>query len=116
MRCFVCAALVCLPFVTGAAQTATDMPEKVARKQPPPGTLHSVTVKGNQMYSSPDIVKESGLRIGERISPQAIEQARLALQNTELFSNVADEYRFSSGPSPLYDVTFQITEIQQLFP
>ncbi|MBV9498165.1 MAG: hypothetical protein JO138_02210 [Acidobacteriaceae bacterium] len=116
MRCFVCAALVCLPLITGAAQTATDAPAKAAKREPPPGTLHSVTIKGNQMYSSPDILKASGLQIGEHISPQAIEQARLALQNTELFSNVADEYRFSGGPSPLYDVTFQVAEISQLFP
>jgi outer membrane protein insertion porin family len=117
MRCLVCAAVVCLPLIAGAAQTSNDEPAaKTTRKQPPPGTLHSLTVKGSQLYSAADIFKASGLHIGERVSPEIVEQARKTLQNTELFSNVSDEYRFTGGPSPLYDLTFQVTEIQQLFP
>jgi outer membrane protein insertion porin family len=117
MRCLVWAALACFPLVGSAAQsTADDSVPKTTKRQAPPGTLHSVTVKGNQLYAAADILKASGLHIGERITPQILEQARKTLQSTELFSNVSDEYRFTAGPSPLYDLTFQVTEIQQLFP
>ncbi len=45
-----------------------------------------------------------------------IDQARKKLQNTELFNDVSYEYRFSAGPEPAYDVTFQLAENQQVFP
>ncbi|MBV9611308.1 MAG: hypothetical protein JO091_02500, partial [Acidobacteriaceae bacterium] len=45
-----------------------------------------------------------------------IEQARKRLQDTELFTNVADEYRYTAGNPPAYDLTFQIVENEQLFP
>jgi outer membrane protein assembly factor BamA len=86
------------------------------RREPPPGSLHAVIVKGNELYSASDIVKASGLKIGERITPPVLAAAQKQIQATELFSNVAYEYHFTSGPSPLYDVIFQVTEIQQLFP
>ncbi len=61
-------------------------------------------------------MKESGLKTGARVEPALIEQARGKLQATELFSNVAYEYRTGAGPSPAYDVTFQIAESEPLFP
>src|SRR6185312_15219537 len=117
MRSIVCAALVCFcPFME-AAQSRNEAPApKAAKKQPPPGALHAVNIKGNQLYSTAGILKELGLRVGQRVDPQVIEQARKKLLGTELFSNVTDEYRFSGTVPPEYYLTFEVTEIQQIFP
>jgi outer membrane protein assembly factor BamA len=102
-------AFVCLLFaLTTVAQT-------VAQTPPRPGILHSVTVKGNRLYSSEDIVRHAGLKIGQPVSAPVIEKARLKLQQTELFTNVADQYRTTGNP-PQYDLTFELAEIEQLFP
>ena len=45
-----------------------------------------MTVKGSKLYSTDDIIKASGLKAGQRVSPAIIEQARLKLQATELFT------------------------------
>lgn len=102
-----CCALAC------AAQ-APDNPAPA--KQPPPGVLHSVAVKGNRLYATPAIIEESGLKVGDHVSPASIEQARKKLQTTELFSNVTDQYRFTPGTPVQYDLTFEVAETDQLFP
>jgi outer membrane protein insertion porin family len=94
-----------LPVLAGAAP-----------KEPPPGVLHTVTVKGNRLYSSEDIIRASGLRVGQHVTGQILEESRKKLLNTELFDNVSDEYKFSSGAPPAYDVTFEVAENQQIFP
>ncbi len=87
-----------------------------ASEPPPPGVLHAVVVKGNHLYSSEDIIKESGLKPGQRVTGPIIEQARKKLQDTELFNNVSDEYRYTASKPPEYDLTFQVVENTQLFP
>jgi outer membrane protein insertion porin family len=115
MRWIACAALVCFTGLLSWPSVAAQAP-KAAKREAPPGTLHSISVKGNQLYPAAAIIKESGLQIGQRVSPQIIEEARKKLQDTELFSNVADEYRFTGTVPPGYDLRFEVTEIQQLFP
>lgn len=112
MRSILCLALLCTCAVTCTAQGAA----KPARREPPPGVLHTVSVKGNRLYSSATIAQEAGLKIGAPVSPQTIESARKKLLDTELFTNIADEYRTSAGERPAYDVTFEVTENDQLFP
>lgn len=113
MRCILCAGLVCWFAIACAAQDA-DKP--APKKEPPPGTLHSIFVKGNKLYSSAAIVQESGLKAGERVSTEIIEQARKKLQDTELFTNISDEYRTSAANPPAYQLTFEVAENEQLFP
>ncbi len=108
--------LISLPLACASGQQTDATPTGPAKKLPPPGTLHSINVKGNQLYSSEDIVKESGLKTGSKIDRPAIDKARQALQATELFNNVAYEYRVSGSTSPAYDVTFQVSENDQVFP
>lgn len=118
MRSFLWMALGC-SLVLGAAAQSPEHPNEqkpTVRKEAPPGVLHSVAVKGNQLYSSQEIVKESGLNIGQRVTGPIIEKARMKLQSTELFNNVAYQYKFSAGQTPGYDVTFEVTENGQLFP
>ena len=118
MRLILCAALVCSGLVVSAAQSSDQeaAAKPAVKKEPPPGTLHSVIIKGNSLYSSQDIGKETGLKSGQRITGAIIEQARLKLQGTELFNNVSDSYRFSAGAVPAYDVTFEVAENEQVFP
>jgi outer membrane protein assembly factor BamA len=114
MRSLSAAALILLGALGCAAQNTG--PAKSTKREPPPGIIHAVTVKGNHLYSADEIIRESGLKTGERATAASIEAARLKLLGTELFNNVSDEYRFSGGTPPTYDVTFEITENEQLFP
>lgn len=75
-----------------------------------------MTVKGNSLYRAGDIVKASGLKAGAPASPDIIENARQKLVATELFDNVADEFRFTRTTPISYDVTFDVSENQQLYP
>ena len=109
MRCILSAALLCLCAFASITQPAGP------KKEPPPGTLHSISIKGNHLYSSADIVRYSGLKIGQRVTGPIIEQARTKLQSTELFTNVSDTFRFVGNP-PAYDLTIEVAEIDQLFP
>lgn len=91
-------------------------PSKAAGKPTPPGRLHSVAVKGNHLYSTADIIQASGLKEGETVNRATIDKARQRLQATELFNSVAYEYRLGGGASIFYDITFQVSENDQLFP
>jgi outer membrane protein insertion porin family len=113
MRWILCAALVCSGVL--AAQQA-DQQEAAPKKAPPPGVLHSVSIKGNSRYSSEEILKASGLHIGQKVSAAILEDARLKLQATELFNGVAFNFRYSSGVPSDYDVVYDIQENDQVFP
>jgi outer membrane protein assembly factor BamA len=96
------------------AQTPSAKP--AAKKEPPPGPLHTLAVKGNKMYSSEEIIKASGLKLGERLSVAGLEQSRKKLQGLEIFNNVAYGYKFTGGNPPEYNVTFEVSENEQLYP
>ena len=89
---------------------------QTGKKAPPPGVLHSVSIQGNHLYSASDIMKGTGLKIGQPISGAAIEAARQRLTATELFNNVSDQYKYSASEPPAYDVTFTVSENDQVFP
>jgi outer membrane protein insertion porin family len=109
MRSIIClAAFVWLPAYYASGQAAP-------KKQPPPGILRNISIKGNQLYSADDIARESGLKPGERVDAAIIDKARAKLQSTELFNSVAYEYRLSGSVPPAYDVTFQVAENDQVF-
>ena len=111
------AALLCglAAFAAGQSESPRHS-ASAAKRQPPPGILHNVVVKGNQLYPAAGIVRESGLTIGMRVDPAIISSARGKLQATELFNDVSYEYRTSPGAAPAYDVTFQVVESTQVFP
>ncbi len=89
---------------------------QTAKKTPPPGVLHSVTVKGNHLYSASGIMGETGLTIGQTVSGPVIEQARQRLTATELFNNVSEQYKYSASLPPGYDVILTVSENEQVFP
>jgi outer membrane protein insertion porin family len=97
--------------VTVFAQTPA--PKK---REPPPGPLKAIHVTGNTSYTAEAIVASSGLKVGQKVSPALIEQARKRLQDFELFNSVAFEYHTAPSSPPEYDVTFQLVENKQVFP
>ncbi|MGC2657272.1 MAG: POTRA domain-containing protein [Bryobacteraceae bacterium] len=86
-------------------------------KQPPapPGILGSVTVKGNRLYSSPEIIKATGLVVGQKVDAAIFEEARSRLLSTELFNNVTDDFSYKGKPTT-YDLTIEVTENAQVYP
>ena len=104
-------ATLALPFAVLLAAS-----QSIGAAPPKPGVLHSIVVRGNNIYLPDDIVAASGLKVGGPVSPESIEAARQKLVATELFNNVADEYRFTRTSPLSYDVTFQVEENQQLYP
>jgi outer membrane protein assembly factor BamA len=122
MRWILCAALmfaiVGAPTVLMAAQgpQQQEEPQAKAQKAPPPGVLHSLSVKGNSRYSSSEILTASGLHVGQRVSAAILEEARVNLQATELFNGVAFNFRYSSTVPPSYDVVYDVQENDQVFP
>ena len=91
-----------------AAAPATKAP-------PPPGVLQSVAVKGNRLYPTAEIIKASGLVIGQPVTAAIFEQARNHLLSTELFNNVTDAFSYRGSP-PAYDLTIEVTENEQVYP
>lgn len=104
--------ILCATVMIASAVAQTSQPQKA----PPPGVLHSVSVKGNSRYSSEELIKASGLHIGQHVSAATLEQARAALQGTQLFNNVAFNFRYSGTVPPEYDVIYDVQENDQVFP
>lgn len=122
LRWSVCVALIGLGTFAAAAPWAlpteqqANEPQNAPQKAPPPGFLHELTVKGNSRYSSQEILKASGLHVGQHVDSAILEQARQTLQATELFNGVAFNFRYSSSVPPAYDVVYEVQENDQLFP
>lgn len=115
MNCSVYAVLLSLPLSLSPAQSR-DAASAPPKKQPPPGIVHSVTIKGNSRYTTDQIVEALGLKTGQPVAAAGIESARLKLQSTELFNSVSDAFRYSAGNPPGYDITFTVAENEQVFP
>jgi outer membrane protein assembly factor BamA len=93
-------------------QAAKQAPAKI----PPPGVIHSINIEGARLYRVPDIKSVLGLSIGGSASNDIFRAAQARLLQTDLFSNVEYSFRFSYSKPPQYDVTFKISEYDQLFP
>lgn len=90
--------------------------KSAAAKAPPPGVIRNVAVEGATLYNVADIKKVLGLKAGGTASNDTLRAAQARLLQTNLFSNVEYSFRFSSSKPPQYDVTFKVTEYDQLFP
>ena len=85
---------------------------------PPPGTpwpVETLTVEGNHLYKSEQILAVAGLRTGEIAGKSAFEAARDRLNATGLFDNVG--YHFAPAPDGKgYDAAIEVTEVPQVYP
>jgi outer membrane protein assembly factor BamA len=78
--------------------------------------IHSVIVEGAKIYEVPGIQKVLGLSTGEPATLQTLKAAQSRLLQTDLFSNVEYSFRYSLSKPPQYDVTFKVSEYEQVFP
>lgn len=90
--------------------------KQAAAKVPPPGVIRSINVEGARIYSASEVKNILGLTIGGRAANDLFRAAQARLLQTDLFSNVEYSFRFSYAKPPQYDVTFKVSEYDQLFP
>ena len=113
MRLFHSAALACcLALAAVAQQPGTDA---APAKEPPAGVLHSISVKGNKLYTAEAIERVYGLKIGQHVTGAIFEAARKRLLAAELFNNVSDDFRYTGRP-PQYDLTIEVSENDLVYP
>src|SRR3954469_5970708 len=79
---------------------------------PPACVIRSVIVEGNKLYSRTEILKVLGLNAGDTASLDSFRAAQSRLLATDLFSNVAYEFRFTTTKPAQYDVTYKLSEYE----
>jgi outer membrane protein assembly factor BamA len=86
------------------------------KRDPGPGILRSITIHGQHLYAEADIIAQSGLQIGQRVTSASFEQARQNIQKTDLFATTSYQYKFEAASTPQYDLTLTVVEDEQVFP
>src|SRR6476660_2406089 len=77
--------------------------------------IESLSVEGNQNYSSPQILAVTGLKLGELAGKEEFEAAQQRLEATGVFETVG--YKFGpSANSNGYTATFQVLEVEPVYP
>lgn len=108
-------ALPCLPQSTPKRKTSPKKSTAAVKTAPEAWPLVSLHVTGNRIYSTPQIVAASGLRIGQEASNAQFEAARERLFKTGAFESVG--YKFGpSADGKGYMGTFEVVEVDQLYP
>jgi outer membrane protein assembly factor BamA len=105
-------AALCVLFCacTTSAQTGKGLSSKLP---PSASKLTSIKVTGNQNYTEDQIVRESGLRVGQTASDDDFKAASRILGETGAFTDVLYSFQYSGQGTKL---TFQVTENAQLVP
>jgi len=124
MKPFALALVLLIVAAASPAQTGhTRKPAAAAATEetpapPPPGTpwpVETLTVEGNHLYKSEQILAVAGLRAGQVAGKTEFEAARDRLNATGLFDNVG--YHFTPAPDGKgYDAAIEVTEVPQVFP
>ena len=76
--------------------------------------IESLVVEGNRSYTREQILATAGLKRGQVAGRQDFEAARDRLVASGAFETVG--YKFAAGPNGGYAATFQVTEVQQVYP
>ncbi len=77
--------------------------------------LKNIEIEGNRHYSDKQLREITGLVIGELANQATFEAARDRMLETGVLESVAFRYGPSEGGDG-YDVTFEVAEIEQLYP
>jgi outer membrane protein assembly factor BamA len=104
------------------AQTPRRAPTSVAAAPPtaPPNQgprtfpLHALLLHGSGIYSGADALAASGLKLGQRVTQDELQQASNRLGSSGAFSTVS--YQFMGLPNGGVDVTFEVRDNPQLVP
>jgi len=108
---------VLLLALAGAASAQTHRSRKPAATPTAPSSwpIETLTVEGNHNYTAAQILAVTGLRAGQATDQAQFDAAREKLNATGDFNNIA--YRYAPAKDGLgYDVTFQVSEIEQVYP
>jgi outer membrane protein assembly factor BamA len=106
--------LLALAFSASSAQT----PKRAKPPLPPAPTAYTIenlTVVGNHVHPTEQILAAAGLRVGQKAGKLEFDAAREKLEATGTFDNVS--YRFApSQDGEGYDVVLEVAEVGQLYP
>jgi len=124
MKLFAVALVLLLAALASPAQTRhARTPAPAAANEetpaaPPPGTpwpVETLTVEGNRLYKSEQILAVAGVHVGEVAGKAQFEAARDRLNATGLFDNVG--YHFAPAPDNKgYDAAIEVIEVPQVYP
>ncbi|HKE27139.1 MAG TPA: POTRA domain-containing protein [Bryobacteraceae bacterium] len=78
--------------------------------------IQSLTVEGNRIYKSEQILAVAGLKAGQMAGKPEFEAARDRLVATGAFETVSYKYVAAGGEGKGYAGTFQVTEVEQAYP
>jgi outer membrane protein assembly factor BamA len=76
--------------------------------------LDSIQVEGLKRLKPEQVVKASGLTIGQKVDKPDFEAAQARLLATGVLASVG--YRFTSSPRGGFSLTFEVAEVEQVFP
>lgn len=77
--------------------------------------IASLSVEGNQIYSSAAIIAASGLKVGDGANKELFEAARDRLLATGAFDSVGYRY-FNAADGRSYDAVWQVVEAMPVYP
>ena len=99
----------------GFAQTRPAQKKQPASAQPAARwPIESITVEGLRIYKPEQVLATAGLKIGQIAGRPEFEAARDRLVASGAFETVG--YKFVAGKNGGYAATFQVTEVQQVYP
>jgi outer membrane protein assembly factor BamA len=102
------------PAVRRPAAAKAPAPTK-PKPGPPTAPLGEIHVKGNQHYTTQDIIAASGLHVGQRVLETEFEPARERLLATGGFETIS--YRYDPMPNgDGYSLTFEVAEVGRALP
>jgi outer membrane protein insertion porin family len=110
--------ILMLAGVCGFAQSS--QPKKPAAASGARGTvarwpIESITVEGNRIYKTEQILAVAGLKVGQMAGRPEFEAARDRLVATGAFETVGYKFVPAEGVKG-YAATFQVTEVEQAYP
>ncbi len=114
--------------LAGAAQTPRRAPAPVRKPMPPapksdvtpPETrkdflIEKISVDGLQRYKPAQVIKVSGLKVGDVGSKEIFDKAQARLVEAGVFANTG--YRYEPGQSGKgFALTFEVKELDQVYP
>ena len=103
-------------FAQPPATQPKSAPKKSATSVAPSARwpIESLSVEGNRIYKTEQVVALSGLKLGQVAGKPEFEAARERLVASGVFETVG--YKFVSGAHQGYAATLQVTEVEQVYP
>lgn len=87
---------------------------RVHVEEGPPATIHKVKVVGNEITTDDEILEWAGLLPGLRLTPNAIQSAKIALWNSARFANFDVDVKVIDQTGHDYDVEIDVLESKHL--